>query len=134
MKSKGFQPQTELPSLEHQCQEKEPQQHPAVKNSGIPSTWVGQEAAGNPGVLLKGPHTDSLTGAHPGLQQMDGDSGGARDTQGENELCGFRAMAGGTATTVPVLIPPPVQPTGWHHLSCVEPSPNTTKYESASAW
>lgn len=54
-------------------------------------------------MLLKGPHTDSLPGTHPGFRQRDGisggTSGGTRDTKEEPELCGARD---------PVLSPPPV--------------------------
>lgn len=81
--------------------------------------------------LLKGLHTDSLPGTLPGLQERDSGSGGTRNIQGKTELFGFTARAGRTATVVPVLSPPPTQPTSRYHLSYVGPSLYTAKFESA---
>ena len=54
-----------------------------------------RKAARNPDILLKGLLTDSLlTCPHPGLQQRDSDSGGARKIQRKTEFCGFRERAG----------------------------------------
>lgn len=50
--------------------------------------------------------------------------GGARNIQKKSELYGFKVRTGGTAIIVLVLSPSPVQPMGWHYLSCTEPYPN----------
>lgn len=71
----------------------------------FPSIRLKQKAAANSGILLKGPQTYLLTGTHPGLQWRDGDLGGARDIQGETELCGFMGRATGTAATIPSVEP-----------------------------
>lgn len=49
----------------------------------------------------------SLAGIHPGLRRRDGGLGSPRHIQGETELCGCRARAGGADAIVPVLSPPP---------------------------
>lgn len=51
-----------LPSPEHQLSEEESPQHLVVTISGD-SPQVSQKVAGNPGIRLKGLHTDST---HPG--------------------------------------------------------------------
>lgn len=98
------------------------------------SNHLGEmEEAGNPDVPLRGLRTVSLTGTYFGLQWRNGSLRGTRDIQGKTELCGFRMRAEGTATIVPLLSRPPVQPTGECHLACVEPSLNMADYESALA-
>lgn len=51
--------------------------------------------------------------------------GGAPDISGKTELYSYRVRTRGTATIVPLLSPPSVQPIGRHYLACVEPSPKT---------
>lgn len=99
--------------------------------------WVGPtqvrwKAAGNRGTLLKSLCTDLLMGtlgSRGGMETWE-----VPETHGETELCGLRARSGETAAIVLVLSSSPMQPMGRHQLSCVEPSPNRAKSESALTW
>lgn len=68
---------------------------------GTLNIWVGKKPAGNPDILLRGLHTDSLSGTHPGLQGWYSDLEGVRDTEKETELWGFTVRTGGTVAIFP---------------------------------
>lgn len=87
------------PQPRDQCQEEESPQHPAVKISGD-SLQVRSKVAGNPGILLKDLHTDSLTNTHLRLQQRKSSLNDVRATE-ITALCGFRARAEGWAAFSP---------------------------------
>lgn len=87
---------------------------------GNPSTPVRQKVAGYPDVLFKKARTwtNSHSGNHPGLWQRNNDLGGVRDIKVETVLCDFKARAGGRATIVSILSPPPT----WLNLNLHWPS------------
>lgn len=79
--------------------------HGCEKSAGVDSVHPVETQGGwKPRCVRKGPpaQTHPLRGTHPGLWWRDCGSGGARDTQGETELCGCRMRAGKKATRVPV--------------------------------
>lgn len=97
MRSKWFQPHSELPSQVHQPQKEEIPQHPAVKTSGNYSQ-EGCGASGDSSVLSKGMCTYSLTHKLTcyGLQCRISSPQNARDIQGKTKLTSFRARARGS--------------------------------------
>lgn len=97
MKNKGSLLHSSLPTLEHQCQEKESLQQLAMKTSKD-SVRVRWRAAVDPGVFLKGLRTDSfhsLTNTGPNLQRRDKISKSTRGIFGETELSGIGVRPGG---------------------------------------
>lgn len=102
------QPHIRLPSLEYQCREQE-LSHLAVKIRENPSGRVRLRAAVDQGIYLKDLYADSLAPRHLHWALVEGWwLGGAREILEETKLYGFRMRAGGAATSILVLSPPPV--------------------------
>lgn len=72
------------------------------------------KTSGDPTVCVRGGLLESLVFSYKDLPSCMhlpwALVGGARDTEGETELSGFRMRAESTAAIVPVLSPPPTQP------------------------
>lgn len=113
----GTEVHTGLPSAGVLCWEEESPRHLAVKSSEI---FVSPKEMGGgcrPRRPLKGP-AQGLTRLHTltwAPEEEGRQLGGAGDVQGDSELCGFGARAGGT---------------GKHYL-CVEPASGATCWEGA---
>lgn len=96
-------------------------QYLAMKINGDLSIQVKLKATYNLGILLQGLHIDLLSCKHsPRLQRRDSSWVGARDIQGDTQLCGFSVTTRRRATVVPLLS---CLPHNWQHLSHVEYSP-----------
>lgn len=102
-----------------------PRNNKLWKPVGIACIQVRWKAAGNPGIMLKGQHTNSLAGTQLNSSRETGDRNGIEE---ETKLCGCRANAREMAAVVPF---------AWSIgaiFPLLIPAPITLKCESALEW